>query len=1125
LKNNKQRINKLLKTGFLLFFLLMFGSQAIMSQGISFNEVHPTEGKEFDFITGIAQDENGLMWFSTKIGLYRYDGQTISSFENNPGNPNSLANNFIESIFADNNGKIWIGTLGHGLDLFDTETEIFTHFRHDPDNPYSISNDTITKILRDDQGKLWIGTHGGLEQFNYETNSFTHYRHDANDPKSLSNNQVRAIYEDSKGILWVGTGSPYEDNGGGPDVGGLNRMDMNSGTFTRYLHDPKNINSLINNKISAIYEDDQGYLLIGTKNNGLHRLNQKVGSFDRLIFDPAYPEKLSGPPIMTGTQPYEHITFITQDSRGSYWYGTTESGIYYMDPTLGKIVRFHGSNEPATGFSDVGAWSILTSRDGILWIGGIAGHIYRLNPKQKKIPFYKTSVAVNNIYEELNGDLWIATDNKIIKKTSKNGSVKQYTIDITQDDDEDDYINIIKEDLRGNIWIGGRGLSLYEKDGQKFNYFKHDPENSKSISHNSVLALYEDSKANFWVGTVHGINLMDREKGTFMRYYLNEADTGYVGGNIVTSILEDNNGNLWAGIWNAGGIYKFDTDMKDRKKYLKGSSIVSIYQDIDEVIWVGTNYGLFKYDDEADIFQRYFDPTTKNGFFFVSGLVEDDQQYLWLSTNKKIVRINPQRTESNTLGETYGIDNVEFSWKSGSKGRNGKIYFATNKGYYAVDPGETINDSLLPEIAFTGFRVADQLVVPGESGSLGKDIVYEEEIRLQFDQNIFSFDYAVIDYVNPQENKLIYILENFDKHWLQSNSEGRAYYFNVPPGKYTFRVKGANSYGLWSEKKMNIVILPPWWKTWWAYGLYTVLFLLLIFSYDRVQRRRLLEKAKKQAREKELEQAKEIQKAYTELKATQVQLIHSEKMASLGELTAGIAHEIQNPLNFIINFSEVNSELIDEIIEEIEEGNINEVKEITQDIAGNEKKIMHHGKRADAIVKNMLQHSRRSNDEKMLTDINALADEYLRLSYHGLRAKDKSFNAEFKTDLDENLPKVKAIPQDIGRVLLNLINNAFHAVFTKALLKSDGYKALVVVSTKKLEDKVEIRVKDNGGGISEEIRDKIFQPFFTTKSTADGTGLGLSLSYDIITKGHGGKIKVITKEGEGTEFIVELPVH
>ncbi|GAB3913547.1 hypothetical protein GCM10028803_57840 [Larkinella knui] len=273
-------------------------------------------------------------------------------------------------------------------------------------------------------------------------------------------------------------------------------------------------------------------------------------------------------------------------------------------------------------------------------------------------------------------------------------------------------------------------------------------------------------------------------------------------------------------------------------------------------------------------------------------------------------------------------------------------------------------------------------------------------------------------------------------------------------------------------------------------------------------------------------QKEELEQTLTELKATQDQLIQREKMASLGELTAGIAHEIQNPLNFVNNFSEVSVELIEELKEERKKENrdVELEEEILTDITQNLQKITHHGKRADSIVKGMLQHSRTNTHQQEPTDLNLLADEYLRLAYHGLRANDKSFNATLIMDFDEHLGKVTVVPQDLGRVLLNLFTNAFYATEEKRKTGLAGYQPTVQVSTKRIAgDKIEIRVRDNGCGIPQSVLTKIYQPFFTTKPTGQGTGLGLSLSYDIVTKGHGGELTVDTEEGEFTEFVIQLP--
>ncbi|MEO6820661.1 MAG: ATP-binding protein [Ginsengibacter sp.] len=340
------------------------------------------------------------------------------------------------------------------------------------------------------------------------------------------------------------------------------------------------------------------------------------------------------------------------------------------------------------------------------------------------------------------------------------------------------------------------------------------------------------------------------------------------------------------------------------------------------------------------------------------------------------------------------------------------------------------------------------------------------------------------------------------------------------------------------EEQQRTILLQNKYRT---YALLAGLTLFLIVAFILYRNNRLKQKTNlllEKERDESNKQKDNAQKALSELKDTQTQLIQSEKMASLGELTAGIAHEIQNPLNFVNNFSEINSELICELVEEVDKGNTEEVKILSNIIKENEEKINHHGKRADAIVKGMLQHSRSSSVNKEPTDINALCDEYLRLSYHGLRAKDKSFNADFKTDFDESIGKINIIPQDIGRVLLNLYNNAFYAVNAKknCPLTPEGensntpiiYEPTVTVKTflnSPLGGRgiITITVSDNGNGIPQNIVDKIFQPFFTTKPTGQGTGLGLSISYDIV-KAHGGEIKVDSKEGEGTKFIIYLPV-
>jgi signal transduction histidine kinase len=360
---------------------------------------------------------------------------------------------------------------------------------------------------------------------------------------------------------------------------------------------------------------------------------------------------------------------------------------------------------------------------------------------------------------------------------------------------------------------------------------------------------------------------------------------------------------------------------------------------------------------------------------------------------------------------------------------------------------------------------------------LGKDDSTVKYMKLMVKTNDDLFDQA-----NEQFVQLLF------------NEQQRAQQLKVTEEQYRYRIKLYISLS--------------------AVGIFLIVALLLYRNNKLKQKANLLLQHQKA----------ETEQALQDLKSAQAQLIQSEKMASLGELTAGIAHEIQNPLNFVNNFSEVNKELIEELKQEADNGHVAEIKAIASELKENEEKISHHGKRADAIVKGMLQHSRKSNGQKEPTDINALADEYLRLSYQGLRAKDKSFNATMETAFDENIGKVEVVPQDIGRVFLNLFNNAFYATNEKKKQLNGKYEPMVAICTKRKDGKIEISVKDNGCGIPQKVVDKIFQPFFTTKPTGEGTGLGLSLSYDII-KAHGGEIKVETEERLGSTFTVALPIN
>ena len=408
-----------------LILILFILSCGVFGQQVVFNKLIPPDGQNFPWVENITQDINGAIWFSTHNGVFSYDGQQISTFKNDPLNPNTLVNNSTVSICTDNSGIIWIGTLGYGLDRFNPETGNFTHFKNDPNDPNTLANDTVIVILIDKEGTLWIGTHGGLDKYNPETSTFIHYKNKASDITSLSNNQVRAICEDRNGTLWIGTGSPWPNDGGGPDTGGLNKMKKETGTFTRYLHDPNNENSLFNNKVSAIFEDQDGVLWIGTMKKGIQKMNREQGTFEPVFSESELPEISKQLDMSNTGLTYDYISFIIQDVTGRIWFGTHASGLYCYDPENKKAISYNGTKNSSFGFSDSGARTAFNSRDGILWFGSRAGNIYHIDPSIKNIEHTSVSgSSVSSFYEEQNKDFWIGTRNEILRIIKSSGVTK-----------------------------------------------------------------------------------------------------------------------------------------------------------------------------------------------------------------------------------------------------------------------------------------------------------------------------------------------------------------------------------------------------------------------------------------------------------------------------------------------------------------------------------------------------------------------------------------------------------------------------------------------------------------------------------------------------------------------------
>ena len=671
-------------------------------------------------------------------------------------------------------------------------------------------------------------------------------------------------------------------------------------------------------------------------------------------------------------------------------------------------------------------------------------------------------------------------------------------------------IRCMSQDKSGNIWFGTAGGGVSKYDGKSFTHFTE----KEGLSNNIVQSILEDKSGNLWFGTHGGgVSRLSTDGKSFTHYTEKEG----LSNNYVWSILEDKSGNLWFGI-------RFGLSILSKRKLAEFTKKV----ESDQL-------------KASDVFFKNY--AYEDGFLGIgcnlNARYEAKDGTIWIGANDRLTAYHPPTGE-----EIASVaPNIQLT---------GIALFNENIAWTSLTSSALQSASAKEQGSRNNFFVKDTTITLGNGVKVG-NLKFDglspwynlpENLSLAYNNNYLTFNFIGITMAQPKKVKYQYKLEGIDENWSALTSRNEAPYGNLPPGNYTFMVKAMNSEGVWSDEfTYTFSIRTPWWNTWWAYLCYVIVLGLLAKQIHIYQKAKTIRIEREKSREKESAQAKEIEKAYTELKSTQAQLIQSEKMASLGELTAGIAHEIQNPLNFVNNFSEVSKELLDEMKTELDNGNAEDAKEIANDVIQNLEKINHHGQRASSIVKGMLEHSRTSTGKKEVTYINALCDEYLRLAYHGLRAKDKSFNAEIVTKFDPNLPTIAVVTQDIGRAVLNIITNAFYAVNEKNLIGFENlsglntYQPTITVSTKWVNSpsepatlqrgvrnehgQIQITISDNGSGIPAQIEDKIFQPFFTTKPTGQGTGLGLSLSYDIV-KAHGGELRVESNENEGTTFVIKL---
>ncbi len=1062
-------------------------------------------------------DRYGLLWIGTEKGLCVYDGENFEVFNLGPGMENMITN-----LLEDKNGAMWIGNYQGKVFLLDRRSRVLKQ-AEDPDPSPAI----ILGMVEDDEGKIWItSSNGKLSIIDPSDNTIRIL----NKKGELNNDVTSRITRDRYNRVWV-------NNSGRASVWDLKN------------HTIRHIDKIRGNEtILSALEDNTGTMWISTSKATLYKISRD-GHFA----------------IPSGVHFKYPVYTLAKDKKGNIWAGCDSGRIYVYNPSR-QTVEFMRIDVPTRVFD------FTEDRQGQVWIslaGTGGGYLIKRNEGKAGNFGRMQGMTDNNVWgllEDKKGNIWMGTYNGIdiydpaheqIRHLGTEQGLKQLRqVRLLQVNDEvwtgsDSVINIINTD-KGTIRTLGRSAGL---DMRFLSY------------------LQKDSHGRIWAASFDGrLRIIDLHSNTVSFFDNPNPDSA------VSFIKEDSSGFIWIGIRDYG-IYVLDPDLKHMRQAtvaggLASGNVTDWVEDDSKNIWLSTENGIQRINaglktsvilgtDEGlpkkesySIARRgkLIYAGTSDGLAVIGPVPPAGKKSLW-----------PVRVYKKSQGLAY----LDFNQGTMMFTRKGKLYAGVEQTLLVMEePGI---DTVVPSPFITGIDILGEsasflprdlpedaktqdTLRKADTGSVHtpkdkmasrsdalrkRHIVWKdvqgpfnmpEGLVLPYNQNYLTFHFTGSQLSNPDNVRYRYILEGVDKVWSQVSDQNVSdNYRDLPPGKYVFKVAAKGFNNLWSAPySLHFSISPPWWKTWWAFGFYLLLLAGAIRAFI-IYRSRQLQAENRLLEEKVAQRTEELNMSLKNLQATQSQLITAEKMASLGELTAGVAHEIQNPLNFVNNFAEVSIELASELKEEIEKLSSEAVKDnlldLTDDLIQNQQKINYHGKRADSIVKSMLQHSRASSDKKELVDINALADEYLRLAYHGMRAKDKSFNAELVTHFDESLPLVSIVPQEIGRVLLNLLTNAFYATLQKKKTADEKYKPEVSISTLLKGSTVEITVKDNGTGIPDVIKGKILQPFFTTKPTGEGTGLGLSLSYDIVVKGHNGSININSAEGEFSEFIITLPVH
>ncbi|PCK05584.1 MAG: hypothetical protein COA42_18130 [Alteromonadaceae bacterium] len=1005
-----------------------------------------------NYIWDITEDASGNIWFGTSKGLSRYNpvNKQFKTFIHSDA-VNSLAQNIVRRVYFDSHQNLWVATK-KGLDLYDPSTEGFTHHVHDDANPRSISDNFILSMFEDSQGSLWVGTKsGGINLYDYASRTFKHLEQYSTEDAYIAKAAVNDITEDANGNIWVATDK------------GLYRLHIENNRLVRYRSNgnkSKNEGadtSLSSDRVDRVLVDKNNQLWVMTNNAGLNIYDRKDDKFIQYRHDPYNNESIKS----------NQLKSMHQDKAGDFWFGLFPVGVDYINSSSSKFTVYRNKPNDTSSLSNNSINMIYPAMKGKIWIGSEGG-VDLFDPSNNTFEHFvhdpndEQSLAANavlSITQDSVGDYWFGTwsgglhrfnaENKTFERFLPKFKGQESNAKHGEDALSTIYVWSLLGDSQGNIWIGSQAESLdrYNLKSKKLTHFTPNIDDPKALSGIYIRQITEDAQGTIWIASLQGLNRFNADDETFTRFEHSDGDATSIADNAVATIFEDSHGTLWVGT--DAGLSRMDRGSGTFKNYYKGNGL------------------------ESDA---------------ISGISEDSRGDLWLNTKKGLTRFNIKDESFQTYTKFHGLAGHVSSRPATHSSRQGALYVGSTEGITHFRPANITDNPYIPPVFITQFSVFNDAIVAGQdNGLLTQDIRWTDTIVLDYEQSMISFDFAGLNFRNPEKNQYHYKMRGFDKKWINAGNKHSATYTNLNPGTYTFAVKAANNDGIWNlqPRTITIVQLPPPWLTWWAYTIYGLILCLLIFSFVRSQQRKVRDAMEKMEMEREV--VKQMEKL--------------DKLKD--DFLANTSHELRTPLNGIIGLSD-----------SILHGAAGEISEQLRSHLG---MIAMSGKRLAHLVNDILDFSKLKSRDIHLhlapIDISQTVGIVLAMNEPSTISK----NLRLINSIDDTLPAVIADENRLQQILYNFIGNAIK--FTD--------KGSITLSASREGESIWVHIKDTGIGIPSDKIDKIFDSFEQIEEhesrNHSGTGLGLSVTKKLVEL-HQGEIRVDSTQGQGSTFSFSLPI-